>query len=101
MLKPALIFAGLLTAARASSRCYYGQPCFPTAAELQAFNSTIGGRLVSILPLQAVCYVGPNVNASACGEVNANYSNDIYRCVARSRTPCCRTEPARFSGETT
>ncbi|KAF7971845.1 hypothetical protein HWV62_19775, partial [Athelia sp. TMB] len=78
--KSALVVAGLLTAANGSSRCYYGQPCFPTAAELQAFNSTIGGRLVAILPLQAVCYVGPNFNAAACGEVNANYSNDIYRC---------------------
>ncbi|KAF7972413.1 hypothetical protein HWV62_17964 [Athelia sp. TMB] len=77
--KSALVLAGLLAAAHASSRCYYGQPCFPTAAELHAFNSTVGGRLVAIRPLQAVCYLGPNFNATACAEVNTNYANDIYR----------------------
>ncbi|KAF7983609.1 hypothetical protein HWV62_20522 [Athelia sp. TMB] len=77
--KSALVLAGLLAAAHASSRCYYGAPCFPTPAELHAFNRTVGGRLVAVRPLQAVCYRGPAFDAAACAEVNAHYTDDIYR----------------------
>ncbi|KAF7977680.1 hypothetical protein HWV62_2920 [Athelia sp. TMB] len=77
MLTRTLVLAGLLAAAHA--RCYYGQPCFPSPAELQAFNRTVGGRLVAIQPLQAVCYAGPAFDAAACGDVNAHYGNDTYR----------------------
>ena len=82
------IVAGLLTqSVVASSRCYYGQSCFPSNADLTAFNSTVGGRLVAIRPLQSVCYAGSELNLGACADVNINYPNDTYRYVTTPHNP--------------
>lgn len=37
-------------------RCYPGDLCWPTVLEWEAFNETIGGRLVATTPLAAVCH---------------------------------------------
>ena len=82
MLAAAIVTGLFAQIVAASSRCYYGHSCFPSSADLMAFNSTVGGRLVAIRPLQSVCYVGSDLDLGACMDVNINYSNDTYRYVA-------------------
>ena len=82
MLAIAIVVGLLAQSVVASSRCYYDQSCFPSTTDLTVFNSTVGGRLVAIRPLQSVCYVGSDLNLGACVDVNINYSNDTYRYVA-------------------
>lgn len=44
------------TASTAACRCYPGDTCWPSAHTWQAFNETIGGRLISTIPLGAPCH---------------------------------------------
>ncbi|OHE90392.1 FAD binding domain-containing protein [Colletotrichum orchidophilum] len=37
-------------------RCFPGEDCWPTAAEWDAFNTTVGGRLIATVPIGAVCH---------------------------------------------
>uniref|UniRef100_L2GIA3 FAD binding domain protein n=1 Tax=Colletotrichum fructicola (strain Nara gc5) TaxID=1213859 RepID=L2GIA3_COLFN len=39
----------------ATCRCFPGDDCWPTAAEWDAFNTTVGGRLIATVPIGAVC----------------------------------------------
>lgn len=64
-----------------TSRCYYGQSCFPSQSQLSTFNSSIGGGLISIRPIRAGCYKGPEYNDAACQDVNKNAMNNAWRCV--------------------
>lgn len=38
------------------ARCFPGQKCFPTLAELAAFNTSVDGALFSQRPIGAICY---------------------------------------------
>ncbi|KAK1590108.1 FAD binding domain-containing protein [Colletotrichum navitas] len=40
----------------AACRCYPGDACWPTAANWDAFNQTIGGRLIATVPIGAPCH---------------------------------------------
>ncbi|KAF4427081.1 FAD-linked oxidoreductase sor8 [Colletotrichum fructicola] len=40
----------------ATCRCFPGDDCWPTAAEWDAFNTTVGGRLIATVPIGAVCH---------------------------------------------
>ncbi|GKT46425.1 FAD-linked oxidoreductase sor8 [Colletotrichum spaethianum] len=37
-------------------RCYPGEDCWPTTAKWDAFNETVGGRLIATVPIGAVCH---------------------------------------------
>jgi hypothetical protein len=36
--------------------CFAGQPCFPSASELDEFNKSVDGQLFAERPIGAVCY---------------------------------------------
>lgn len=49
------------------SLCLVGQPCFPSASDLAAFNKSIDGQLFSERPIGAVCYAkDPAYNKKQC-----------------------------------
>jgi hypothetical protein len=41
---------------RASCRCFPGDTCWPTKAQWNKFNDTIGGNLIPSIPLAAICH---------------------------------------------
>lgn len=68
--------------ARSSSTyCVPGQPCWPSSAAWNAFNSSIGGALLAVAPPLAPCF-GFNSHApdaAECNAVVANFSNSYFR----------------------
>ncbi|KAK2002344.1 FAD binding domain-containing protein [Colletotrichum falcatum] len=40
----------------AECRCFPGDTCWPTAASWDAFNQTVGGRLIATVPIGAPCH---------------------------------------------
>ncbi|KAF9876186.1 FAD binding domain-containing protein [Colletotrichum karsti] len=54
--KPGGSFGNDLAERDSTCRCFPGEDCWPTAAEWDAFNSTVGGRLVATVPIGAVCH---------------------------------------------
>ncbi|KAK1970717.1 FAD binding domain-containing protein [Colletotrichum sublineola] len=40
----------------ASCRCYPGEACWPTTAQWDSFNQTVGGRLIATVPIGAPCH---------------------------------------------
>ena len=42
--------------ASGSCRCFPSDPCWPSAAEWNALNETVGGRLIATVPLAAPCH---------------------------------------------
>ena len=62
-------------------KCLVGQRCFPSAAELAAFNASIGGRLHAERPIGAVCYAQDKAfNEQACfaGIANLTWFHDQW-----------------------
>lgn len=58
----------------ASCKCFPGDACWPTKCEWDAFNATIGGRLVATTPLGSVCYPqSKDYDAKACSYVKAHW----------------------------
>ena len=62
----------------AAPYCVPGQPCFPSAAELTAFNQSISGRLFAPPPYGQVCYQG-YFNSAQCALLIQNHSEAAFR----------------------
>jgi hypothetical protein len=58
--------------------CELGQPCWPTTQNWAFLNSSIGGNLVTVLPVASPCH-DPYYNAAACAIVQANTHSSPYR----------------------
>lgn len=61
------------TASPSSCRCYPGDDCWPSTSTWEAFNDTIGGRLIATVPLAGPCHdvdFGP-YNADTCANLQA------------------------------
>lgn len=56
VLLASLASATPLTSKSSADFCYPGQSCYPSLKELSHFNQTVGGRLFSQVPIEAVCY---------------------------------------------
>ena len=79
-LVPALISAAALAPKDDSSlqtaskcRCFPGDRCWPTKADWNLFNTTLGGKLVSTVPIAASCHdsaFGP-YDAQRCAELRS------------------------------
>ena len=41
---------------RSQCRCYPSDPCWPSTHEFAAFNQSLGGRLISTVPLASACH---------------------------------------------
>lgn len=55
-----------------------------SSSQWQSLNHTLGGKLYSALPLAAPCFSVVNganvsVNSAACSDVEANYTDPLYR----------------------
>ena len=59
-------------------RCEPSQPCWPSASDWAALNSSINGNLFAIRPIAAVCH-DPTYDAAACAAVQANTHDSRYR----------------------
>lgn len=63
-------------AATASSpgkcRCFPGDTCWPSIADWSAFNATIDGGLIAIIPLAQPCH-DPKYNATTCNNLRDNW----------------------------
>lgn len=62
-----------------SSRCRFGDPCWPDDISWQDFNATVGGRLIHSLPSAAVCHKGQFYNKEACDYARQNWDNSLWR----------------------
>jgi hypothetical protein len=81
---PMGFFQGMSSPATPSShcRCLPGDSCWPDRVEWENFNRTVGGKLISTVPIAAVCHefamttAAPNVslyNADACATLDADW----------------------------
>jgi hypothetical protein len=56
-------------------RCFPGDACWPSTAEWQAFNQTVGGKLIENIPLASVCHQSefrPH-DESKCDDLKSNW----------------------------
>ncbi|KAI1393360.1 FAD-binding domain-containing protein [Hypoxylon trugodes] len=80
---PILFVASILltthTVLGATCRCSPSEPCWPTTADWESFNKTIGGALIKTTPPGSVCYPSePNYSAEACEGVISNWTADNF-----------------------
>lgn len=81
------LLAGLGQAAEQSFNAVPGSASYPTQAEWQAFNQSIGGYLQKTVPWAAVCYpTSGYYNKEACDQVNAGYTTGLKREVVYGST---------------
>ena len=62
----------------AAPYCVPGEPCFPSAAELAAFNQSVSGRLFAPPPYGQVCYQG-HFDPAACALLIQNHTDEVFR----------------------
>lgn len=65
------LFAGTVAA---SCKCFPGDPCWPTAAEWDTFNTTVGGRLIATVPLAQACH-DPNYDSATCNTLRSQWQH--------------------------
>lgn len=71
---------GAVLHTRRQTYCAPGESCFPNAAELAAFNQSVGGRLYAERPIGAICYPSdPLYNQAACIEQAKYAFQDQWR----------------------
>ena len=78
MLRLALIPTAFASVALAANKCLPGQPCFPSASTLNAFNQSISGALLMPPPYGSVCYTS-HWNATACAQLVQNKQSPEFR----------------------
>ncbi|SPO07197.1 related to FAD/FMN-containing isoamyl alcohol oxidase MreA-like, putative [Cephalotrichum gorgonifer] len=79
-----VVLAGSLLSAASGSkcstrcRCLPTEPCWPSDADWQSLNETVGGQLSQVSPLGAVCH-DPSYNADVCNELvmGATYNSSL------------------------
>lgn len=57
-------------------RCYPGDQCWPSAAEWDSFNQTLGGKLVRTVPVASPChdtFPGVRYDNATCADIQANW----------------------------
>ena len=72
--------------------CAPGQACWPTAAQWQTLNASVGGSLLAVAPPLASCFgtfPGVPYDGAACSANVANFSNSYWR----SSQPGASQEP--------
>ncbi|PVH94758.1 FAD binding domain protein [Periconia macrospinosa] len=58
-------------------RCFPGEPCWPSDESWDAFNKTLGGKLIKTVPIGAVCHTNQSFvpyDAAACAELQAHWN---------------------------
>lgn len=63
-------------------KCYSDNACWPSQADWNALNTTVGGALLNALPPAAPCHYTMNgtktYNAAECETVNALYTDETW-----------------------
>ncbi|KAL7944155.1 hypothetical protein V8C42DRAFT_327856 [Trichoderma barbatum] len=69
---PALISAAVINT---SCRCLPSDPCWPSDSDWDAFNKTIGGKLIATVPLASVCHSSSFgcFSASRCAQLKSTW----------------------------
>ena len=98
-------------------RCFPGDTCWPSAEVWDKFNATIGGRLISTIPIAAVCHTTEFAvyNPTACDTLQSEwylpethiqssssvmaplFTNNSCNPFLPSNTPCSRGNYARYA----
>ncbi|KAI0890644.1 FAD binding domain protein [Annulohypoxylon maeteangense] len=63
--------------AQPQCRCFPGDSCWPSSAEWDSFNKTLGGKLIATVPIASPCHDGfPGVSydADKCAQIQANWA---------------------------
>ncbi len=75
-----LLFATLCNATLMSQgngstecRCFPGEVCWPSATQWDAFNHTVGGKLIRNVPLASACRKDGNYDAEACENLRSTW----------------------------
>jgi len=55
-----------------SCRCLPGDDCWPSVSTWNAFNQSVGGRLVATVPLATPCHV-PSYNEEECAALKKSW----------------------------
>ncbi|KAI0896945.1 FAD binding domain protein [Annulohypoxylon nitens] len=58
-------------------RCFPGDSCWPSSAQWDSFNKTLGGKLIATIPIASPCHDGfPGVDydADKCTQIQANWA---------------------------
>lgn len=78
--------------------CVPGMSCWPTAAQWQAFNQTIGGHLQAAVPWAKPCFsalsFGTAYDPTQCAYIEAHYADDPI--VGPQNTPCGPYREAQY-----
>ncbi|KAI0602396.1 FAD binding domain-containing protein [Biscogniauxia sp. FL1348] len=75
MLWTILLWLQLSSRAVASScHCLPGDDCWPSEDQWERLNTTVGGRLVKVEPIGAVCH-DPTYDSIKCAELQANWDD--------------------------
>jgi hypothetical protein len=53
-------------------RCFPGDACWPSEQKWDAFNSTVGGRLIKTVPLGSPCH-DPHYDEALCEELKSQW----------------------------
>jgi hypothetical protein len=54
-------------------KCFPGDACWPSEQEWNAFNATVGGRLIKTIPLGSPCH-DPNYDEALCEELASQWT---------------------------
>jgi hypothetical protein len=54
--------------------CLPDENCWPSASKWDQLNSTVGGRLVKVVPIGAVCH-DPTYDEAKCTALKANWGD--------------------------
>ncbi|KAF2964044.1 hypothetical protein GQX73_g9539 [Xylaria multiplex] len=77
---PVLIASFLSSAVSAEiCKCVPSDPCWPSSAVWNSFNTTISGRLIQSVPPAAVCYPSrPEYDQKSCGDILEKWTVDGF-----------------------
>lgn len=60
-------------------KSFPGESAWPTAETWDTFNALTGGKLITPVPLGAVCYQGEHYNAAQCQDVLAKWNDSMIQ----------------------
>lgn len=65
--------------------CLPTEDCWPSQSEWKALNSTVGGHLIKVEPIGAVCH-DPTYDEAACEELRASWDDVAVQYVTDSQS---------------
>ncbi|KAI1863000.1 hypothetical protein JX265_009046 [Neoarthrinium moseri] len=66
----------MATVDAAACKCYPSDTCWPSSADFNTLNETVGGRLIETLPIGSPCH-DPNYNAKDCIDLQQQWRSEL------------------------